>query len=97
MIQLNKGTIEHVIVDVGDSLENLTDLTGKSARFSVREIGATSFVEADVPATVVGMSAFCLIDTTQVGYVTGRYELFLKFTSLPEEPVLGPIEFDLNA
>ena len=96
-VLLNKGTIEHLIVDVRDRLKNLTSLTGTNAAFDIRLEGSDTWLVTASPATVAGMSAYCLVDTTPSGFVDGVYELFLYFNNLPEVPRLGPFEFEVNS
>jgi hypothetical protein len=93
--RLAKGTIEHVIVEVKDVLENLATLVGTSPVFSTRLEYESTYIEQDIAASVIGLKAFCLIDTTQVGYVVGVYNLFLQFNNLPEVPRLGPMNFEV--
>jgi hypothetical protein len=97
MIKLNKGTKEHIPVDIADRLESLTTLSGANPRFTTRLRYEATNVQTDIAATNIGMTAFCLIDTTLAGYVVGIYELFIKFDNLPEAPVLGPYEFEVTA
>jgi hypothetical protein len=95
MIKLNKGTKEHIPVDIADRLEGLTTLNGTNPRFTTRLRYAGTDIQTDQPATNIGLTAFCLIDTTLVAYVVGIYELFIRFDNLPEVPKLGPFEFEI--
>lgn len=96
-VLLNKGTIEHLIVDVADRLKNVTSLSGLNAAFDVRQRGEATWLVQAQAATVSGMSAFCLVDTTPSGFVDGQYELFVYFNNSPEIPRLGPFVFEVNA
>jgi hypothetical protein len=92
-----KGSKEHIIVDISDRLNNLSDLTGAGVQFDTRVKDAASYIQQNIVATVIGMRAYCLVDTTLAGYVAGRFEMFVHFTNSPESPRLGPIEFLVNA
>jgi len=96
MIKLNKGTKEHIQVDVSDRLNTLTTLTGTNPTFSTRKRYALNWIQQDQAAVNIGLTAFCLIDTTLAAYGTDIHELFIKFTSLPEVPVLGPFDFQID-
>jgi hypothetical protein len=92
-----KGSTEHIIVDLNDRLGNLTSLATAGTKYDVRVKNAVTYLQQGLIATVIGMRAYCLIDTTLIGYVPGRYELFFYFQNLPEAPRLGPVEFLVNA
>lgn len=95
---LPRGTVEHIIVDVADRLANLTDLTGTNVRYDIRSLGGSTWIAQGLSATTIGMSAYCLVDTTLTAYdESGRFELFLQFDNLPESPRLGPFDFEVNA
>jgi len=96
LIELVKGTVEHVPVNVRDRLGELTDLDGTAPKFWVRRESDKEIVIAETNADLTvpaGMTAHCLIDTTDVDIIPDRYELLVKFTLLPETPVLGPFDF----
>jgi hypothetical protein len=88
-----KGSKEHIICDIMDRLLNLTDLSTASVQFDTRVKNDTVWIQQNIPATVIGMRAYCLIDTTLAGYSNGIYELFVHFNNLPESPRLGPVDF----
>ena len=96
IIRFNKGTIEDLIVDLSDRLENLNDLAGAGPIYDVRQKYSSVWIVQQNPAVAVGMSAYCLLDTTAGDYVAGEYELFLTFTELALAPRLGPIRFRLD-
>lgn len=96
-ILLPKGSVEHLIVDISDRLENLTSLAGTNARYDIRARAASTWIVQSLPATTIGMSAYCLVDTSDSQYTYGRYELYVQFDNLPESPRLGPFEFEVNA
>jgi len=96
-IVLPRGTVEHIPVDIADRLQNLTSLDGTAARYDIRAHGSTSWVVQSQSATTIGMTVYCLVDTTTPAYATsGRYELFVQFDNLPEHPRLGPFDFEVN-
>jgi len=97
LVQLNKGTKEHLIVDVADRLGQLTSLEPTSPVFDVRKRNETDWVMQGTQATPLGMTAYCLIDTTLAGFdEADTYELFLHFDNAPEAPRLGPMRFEVN-
>lgn len=97
MVTLAKGTIEFLPIKVGDLLENIATLDG---------LGLThDLYKADEAETVVylsqstlndGMIALPLIDTTPVGITEGDYNCYIKFSSAPEIPRLGPFRFRVD-
>jgi hypothetical protein len=96
LIELVKGTIEHIPVNVRDRLGNLTDLGGTAPTYLVRKESDESVVIAETAADLTipaGMTAYCLIDTTTLD--KDRYELLLRFNLLPEVPLLGPFDFEI--
>ena len=97
MIRLNKGTKENIIIDVTDQLNNLTTLDGAGAQYSiVTDDDTETEIESDLNAANINMSAYCMIDTTQVEYVIGPYRLYLRFNAISEIPLLGPVLFTVE-
>jgi len=97
LVQLNKGTKEHLIVDVSDRLGQLTSLEAASPKFDVRKRNETGWVVQHSPASPLGMTAYCLIDTSLAGFdEPDVYELFLQFDNSIETPRLGPMRFEVN-
>jgi hypothetical protein len=93
-VKLNKGTVEHVPVNVADRLGNLTDLSTTMPKFDLKKHDGTAVITDQAADTVVGaMTAYCLINTTTLDI--GLYNLFLKFSLSPEFPVLGPFEIEV--
>jgi hypothetical protein len=92
---LTKGSIESLIVALGDRLGNITDLNAVSdLKFDTKkkldntaiETNKTIAVDSDYP-----MTAICEIDTTLSGYVVGEeIKLYIKYTAGSESPILGP-------
>lgn len=99
MEKLALGTVEHLLVDVVDRLQNLTSLDDTNATFDVvRESDEAVMVTAQ-PATNIGLTAYCLLDTTTPvdAWTPGEHRLYLNFEALPETPRLGPFKFLLVA
>jgi hypothetical protein len=96
MNELTLGTKEHVILDVTDQTKNITDLAGSNARYDWRLKVSGTWLGQNLPATVIGMRVYCLIDTTLAGVDTGKYELYVSFSATPEQPRLGPFNFEVN-
>lgn len=90
---LKKGTIEPLIVDMRDRLENITNMaTVTNLRFDIKDMAGNTEVSNGVPTTD-GMKVICLIDTTGVGWVTSphtgeEYRLYVKFTDGSAAPLL---------
>jgi hypothetical protein len=94
MIQLTKGTIEHLPVDVRDRLGNLTTLDNSACTYMVRKESDKSNALAETQADTIGMTIFCLIDTTSL--VEDRYELLVRINvDFNEIPLLGPFDFEV--
>lgn len=102
--QLNVGTVEYLIVNIADKIPTgtpLTDLTGTTPKFDVylpTPPGTIKVTNRTVD-NVVGMFCYCLIDTVTGGLWTAGvgYELYIRFTTAPEIPYVGPFSFDLKA
>jgi hypothetical protein len=94
-ITIVKGSQEEIIVAVVDNSDSpLTDLSGTSPGYETTESDGVTTVETGGTPTTSGMLLFCLIDGTDAGYVAGnKYHLYVTFTSSPEAPKLGPVEF----
>lgn len=97
---LVSGTKEYFLVNVGDRLEDVADLGPLTPVFSVYDKDDTpkqSAVAADVD-TDDKLVAKCLVDTSTGGnWVSGIYRLYLTLSASPETPVLGPVEFKVEA
>lgn len=95
---IKKGSIEPLLVALGDRLNNVTTLTAvaslvfdtkKKSDNTAIQSNSLAVVDADYP-----MTAICQIDTTQVGYDPyEEYKLYIKYTVGTESPILGPIFF----
>jgi len=95
MLDIKIGSTETLLVDVTDSLGNLTDLSTTNPRYDV--IAHDGTVKINNASVVVGtdkMLAQCPVNTT--GWNPGRYNLYIRFTFNPDAPRLGPFEFKVN-
>jgi len=88
-MNINAGSVETMVIDVVDTLNNLLALPG-STTYDIFDTDGAQIVVNQV-ATVENMRAMCLIDATSL--VKKDYELFLKFSTPPETPKLGPFRF----
>lgn len=94
---LVKGTKEYIVVEVTDTLNNLTTLGASSPTYDVvTDDDDETLVVDGATAITEGMLALCMIDTTPVDFDEGKYKLFLKFEALPEVPRLGPFRFRVD-
>ena len=93
---LRSGTKEYLLVNVGDRIENVDDLSALNPTFSVYDPNDTP-MQVNVPANVIAgflMVAQCLIDTTAGGgWPSNKYRLYLSLSASPEAPILGPVVF----
>lgn len=95
---IKKGSVESLLVALGDRLNNVTTLnTVSGLKFDTRKKSDNAVCQTNVNCTVDSdypMTAICEIDTTLVAYVPAEeYKLYLKYSSGTEFPVLGPIFF----
>ena len=93
MVEINKGSIESVAIDVTDRFNNLTTLDTASLTFDITQFDGTPIVTAQgCPNT--GMTAMPQVDTTPSDYEIGAsYKIYINFTALPDYPRLGPVTF----
>jgi hypothetical protein len=95
-VKITQGSKETILVDIGDRLHAITDLSGANVRYDVKD-KAGNYKLNDLAAVVVGMQARCLIDTTVGGvWSAAKYLLYVRFTGGLDSPILGPIEFAVN-
>lgn len=96
MLEIKIGSEETALVDVTDSLENLTDLSGATPRYDVFDKAGTIKINGGIPTidSSAPMTARCLINTA--GWEAGHYFLYLRFLASPDSPRLGPLEFKVN-
>lgn len=93
---LVKDTVEPLIVDMRDRLENTTDMsTVANLRFDVKDKDGNVALANGVPSTD-GMKVICPIDTTGLGWEEDEYHVFIKFTDGSMSPVLFAGKFRLT-
>jgi hypothetical protein len=98
---LKKGSVESLLVALGDRLNNVTTLAPIiDLRFSTNKKSDNTAIQTNTLAAVdtdYPMTAICLIDTTLAGYDVSiddaEFKLYIKYTSGTEAPILGPIYF----
>lgn len=86
---INKGSIETMVVEVVDVLQQLTALP-VGTRYDIFDTDNNP-EQANLIPTLDGMTALCLIDSTLLD--KDDYNLYLTFTSNPDTPRLGPYRF----
>ena len=91
MRKLVLGTKEQLDIHVQDDVGSLTTLDGTNVEFDILDQDDV-YKYQNEGATNVGMTAYCLVDTS-TGWAEGRFRLYLRFTNSPETPVLGPYHF----
>lgn len=94
MITVPKGTVENMVVYVHDAYSTITDLTDTDPQFGVcpeydEVTSYTSCAPGPEPMTLL-----CLVDTGPLE--RRRYDLYVKLTNLPEQPVVGPMPFKVE-
>jgi hypothetical protein len=94
MEEIRVGSIEVLVVDVTDKLENLTTLP-PTTRYDVFDKAGNGKMVDMIPV-IAGMRAECIIDTSAGTWTPGYYFLYLRFSSNLEFPRLGPLEFKVN-
>lgn len=98
---IKKGSIEPLMVALGDRLNNVITLSSVSSLvFDTKKKSDNTAIQTDSLAVVdvdYPMTAICQIDSTLAGYdVTpddAEFKLYLKYTVGTEAPILGPIFF----
>jgi hypothetical protein len=92
MIELIRGAVETVVLNVSDELQNLTDLTNaEPINWQIYREFDREVVLLTGAATVDpdnAMQALCLVDTSTLP--SGRLELYAELTAAPDQPILGP-------
>lgn len=96
MLQLNKGTVEYLPVQVSDRLGGISSLDGYAIQFQVTDRDE-NVIQAWASCNNDVMTVMPLIDTTGSAFEDGgTYKLYIKITINPEVPILGPIEFEVS-
>lgn len=95
-IELTQGTIETLLIDIEDRLENLGNLETAGAVFTVRDKNNDDKM-TDVLVTVdpaFPLRAQCVVDTTFGGvWETGKYVVYISFQNNPDTPVIRAGDF----
>jgi hypothetical protein len=97
ILKFNMGTSEYLIVDVTETLGEVTELV--AATFDIWDSGyVEKVVTASNDVIVDGMRVKCLIEPVEAWGGRNDYELYLTLTGLPtaEAPRLGPIRFSVE-
>jgi hypothetical protein len=96
-ITLPQGTKEYVVVDVADELNTLVTLAGTTPQYRVLKADDTDMIAWTAGVDQV-MKLKCMIDTNVPSlWPGGSYRLYVRFTTAPELPWLGPFEFEVEA
>lgn len=88
-MRINKGSIETMVIEVIDVLQNLPTLP-VGTRYHVFDTDGNS-EQANLIPTIDGLTAQCVIDSTSLAI--DDYDLFLVFSAPPDTPRLGPYRF----
>lgn len=92
---LTRGTKELLPVDVDDTTDQVTNLTGSSPQFDIKDDANTSFY-SNQAASATDMRISCLVDTSAAHpnglWPEGHYELYIEFTVASEQVRIGPID-----
>lgn len=98
-IDITQGSIETLVIDLDDSIDNLVTLIGATAEYEVRRRDGT-VIQAWAPIqtyVINPMRAGCLINTNLPSlWPSSRYSVYLRFVNNPDTPVVGPFEFSVN-
>lgn len=95
METLTKGTKEYLPIKVMNVLGTVTTLDGTGLTYDLFDTDeAETQILVAQPAANDGMIALPLIDTTSLD--EGEYNVFIKFTMIPEVPRLGPFRFRVD-
>ncbi len=92
---IQAGTVETVVVRVTDEVEGISALPAGTTYSLFDSDGGPVTGIQDLVATIDGMDALCLIDTTAIEG-GGDFELYLYFNVGAEFPVLGPHKIRVN-
>jgi len=98
-VVLPQGTKEYVVVDVEDELNAIADLSGATTQFRVLKPDDSDMIAwTSTGVSITLMKVRCLIDTqTPSLWPQAEYRLYLRFTTAPELPWLGPFPFEVEA
>lgn len=97
ILKFNMGTKEYLVVDVKETLGEVTQLVG--ATFDIFDSNYADKVVDNSNAVIVsGMRVKCLIQPVEGWGGRNDYDLYVNLTGLPtlEIPRLGPIRFTVE-
>lgn len=95
MESITLGSVEELVIDVKDRIHGIAMLPG-GTRYDVVRKEDDVIIVGNQLATIDGMQARCLIDTTGLGFDTGIYTLYLEFATGLEIPRLNCGDFEVN-
>lgn len=93
--QIARGTKQYLLIEVTDVAGQVTDLSTRSPKYTVKDSTLTDTMYNLVAGLAVDMTLYCLIDTTVGTWNFDHYLLWGQFTIAPEAPLLGPFDFYL--
>lgn len=91
---LAKGTIEHLVIPVTDTLGNLTVIPSATYDILTDDDDETEILMGASAIVFDSMTLLTLVDTTDLD--EGVYKLFVQFPAIPETPRLGPHRFRVD-
>lgn len=92
METLTAGTIEYLRVTLEDRNQEISELPS-SLTYTVKDSAGTDKY-TNQAGSRVGMTAYCLMDTT--GWAADEYRLYISFPLSPETPKIGPVRFRVD-
>lgn len=98
-VEIAKGSIETVAVDISDRFQNLTTLDDASSKiFDINPYGKAAHSDNLVTGSFdnEGMVALPIIDGTLTALTEGQYWLFIQFVADTDHPRLGPINLTIK-
>ena len=98
-IDVTQGTIETLLINLDDALDNLVTLVGANAQYEVRRRDGTVMQAWAAIQTYIAKPrvAGCLVNTTVPSlWPSVRYHIYMRFVDNPDTPVVGPFEFSVN-
>lgn len=84
--RISKGSVETLVVELYDRLDEVTDLAANNPRYTVIEVSTGDTKYTDQAATTDIMNVLCQIDTTT--WTEGDYDLFVRLTIGSDTPYL---------
>lgn len=99
-LELPQGTKEYIVATVADALAGIADLATTTPQYKVLKADDSDQIAwTNITGGAIQlMKLYCMIDTnTPSLWPGGSYRLYLRFTTAPELPVLGPFDFEVVA